>query len=116
VFLRENAVYGISGKRNKSLSGQSWWITYRGIRRLMLIFFLYSFFYLIFFLYSFSQKFYREMKNIESLDSSLSPIVEAMKENFFKYWEEVPTVTIIANYLHPSFKKKYTVSLLQRYK
>ena len=56
------------------------------------------------------------MENIESLDSSLSPIVEAMKEKFLKYWEEVPAVTIIANYLHPSFKKKYTVRLLQRYK
>jgi hypothetical protein len=54
--------------------------------------------------------------NIESLDSSLSPIVEAMKENFLKYWEEVPAVTIIANYFHPSFKKKYTVRFLQRYK
>jgi uncharacterized protein YdiU (UPF0061 family) len=74
------------------------------------------FFYLIFFLYSFSQKVYREMENIESLDSSLSPIVEAMKEKFLKYWEEVPAVTIIANCLHPSFKKKYTVRLLQRYK
>ena len=56
------------------------------------------------------------MENIESLDSSLSPIVEAMKEKFLKYWEEVPAVTIIANCLHPSFKKKYTVRLLQRYK
>jgi Domain of unknown function (DUF4413) len=56
------------------------------------------------------------MKNIESLNSSLSLIVEAMKENFLKYWEEVPAMIIIANYLHPSFKKKYTVSLLQRYK
>jgi Domain of unknown function (DUF4413) len=56
------------------------------------------------------------MENIESIDSSLSPIVEAMKEKFLKYWEEVPAVTIIANYFHPSFKKKYTVRLLQRYK
>jgi Domain of unknown function (DUF4413) len=57
-------------------------------------------------LYSFSQKVYREMENIESLNSSLSPIVEAMKEKILKYWGEVPAVTIIANYLHPSFKKK----------
>jgi Domain of unknown function (DUF4413) len=90
------------------------------------LFLYYFFFYLIFFyiifsisfflyffsisshlfLYSFSQKVYREMENIESLDCSLSPIVEAMKENFLKYWEEVPAVIIIANYLHPSFKKK----------
>jgi hypothetical protein len=56
--------------------------------------FLYSFFYLIFFyiLLSissfsifFSQKVYREMEDIESLDFSFSPIVEAMKENFLKY-------------------------------
>jgi Domain of unknown function (DUF4413) len=57
-----------------------------------------------------------EMKNIESLDSSLSLIVEAMKEKILKYWEEIPVVTIIANYFYPSFKKKYTVGLLQRYK
>jgi 16S rRNA C1402 N4-methylase RsmH len=56
------------------------------------------------------------MEDIESLNSSLSPIVEAMKEKFLKYWEEVPAVIIIANYLYPSFKKKYTVNLLQRYK
>jgi hypothetical protein len=31
VFLREIAVYDISDKKNKPLSGQSWWITYRGI-------------------------------------------------------------------------------------
>jgi 16S rRNA C1402 N4-methylase RsmH len=56
------------------------------------------------------------MEDIESLNSSLSPIVEAMKEKFLKYWEEVPAVIIIANYLYSSFKKKYTVNLLQRYK
>jgi Domain of unknown function (DUF4413) len=56
------------------------------------------------------------MKNIESLDSSLSPIVEAMNEKFLKYWELVPAVTIIANCLRPSFKKKCTIRFLQRYK
>jgi Domain of unknown function (DUF4413) len=56
------------------------------------------------------------MKDIESLDSSLSPVVEAMKEKFLKYWEEVPVMIIIANCHHPSFKKKYTVRFLQRYK
>jgi Domain of unknown function (DUF4413) len=70
----------------------------------------------MFFLYSFSQKIYREIKNIESLESSLSPIIEAMKEKILKYWEEVPAVKIIVNCLHPSFKKKYTVTLFQRYK
>jgi hypothetical protein len=56
------------------------------------------------------------MENIESFDYALSPIVEAMKEKFLKYWEEVPAVTIITNYFYPSFKKKITIRLLQRYK
>jgi Domain of unknown function (DUF4413) len=49
-------------------------------------------------------------------DSPLSPIIEVMREKFLKYWDEVPLITIIANYLHPSFKKKYTIRLLERYK
>jgi Domain of unknown function (DUF4413) len=49
-------------------------------------------------------------------DSPLSPIIEAMREKFLKYWDEVPLITIIVNYLHPSFKKKYTIKLLERYK
>jgi Domain of unknown function (DUF4413) len=49
-------------------------------------------------------------------DSPLSPIIEAMRDKFIKYWEEVPLVTVIANYFHPSFKKKYTINLLERYK
>jgi Domain of unknown function (DUF4413) len=49
-------------------------------------------------------------------DSPLSPIIEAMREKFLKYWDEVSLITIIANYLHPSFKKKYTIKLLERYK
>jgi Domain of unknown function (DUF4413) len=68
------------------------------------------FFYIIFSITSFSiffsQKVYRDMEDIESLDSSLSPVVEAMKEKFLKYWEEVPVMIIIANCLHPSLKKK----------
>jgi hypothetical protein len=48
------------------------------------------------------QNIYREMEDIESLDSSLF----SMKENFLKYWEEVPIVIIITNCIHPSFKKK----------
>jgi hypothetical protein len=71
-----------------------------------ILFFLSHFFYLIFFYIFFSQKVYREMKDIESLDSSLSPIVETTKEKFLKCWEELPAVTIIVNCLHPSFKKK----------
>jgi hypothetical protein len=82
-----------------------------------LIFFYILFFYLIFFLYSFSQKVYHEIKNIESLESSLSPIVEAMKEKFLKFWEEVHVVIIIVNCLHPSFKgtnKIYIYTLMRK--
>jgi hypothetical protein len=49
-------------------------------------------------------------------DSPLSPIIEAMREKFLKYWDEVPLVIILVNYLHLSFKKKYTIRLLKRYK
>jgi Domain of unknown function (DUF4413) len=56
------------------------------------------------------------MENAINLNSSLVPILQAMKDKFLKYWEEVPVVIIIASCLHPSFKKKYTVLILQRYK
>jgi Domain of unknown function (DUF4413) len=49
-------------------------------------------------------------------DSPLSPIIEAMREKFLKYWDEIPLIIIIVNCLHPSFKKKYTIRLLERYK
>jgi Domain of unknown function (DUF4413) len=49
-------------------------------------------------------------------DSPLSPIIEAMREKFLKYWDDVPLIIIIINCLHPSFKKKYTIRLLERYK
>jgi Domain of unknown function (DUF4413) len=49
-------------------------------------------------------------------DSPLSPIIEVMREKFLKYWDKVPLIIIIVNYLHPSFKKKYTIKLLERYK
>jgi hypothetical protein len=78
----------------------------------LISFLIYYFFYLIFFLY----KVYREMKDVKNLDLFLFPIIQVMKEKFLKYWEEIPTVTIITSYLHPSFKKKYTVLMLQRYK
>jgi hypothetical protein len=72
------------------------------------LFFYLIFFYILFYISSFSiffsQKVYHEIEDIESLEFSLSPIVEAMKEK------------IITNYFHPSFKKKYTVRILQRYK
>jgi hypothetical protein len=46
---------------------------------------IYLFFYLIFFFIFFSQKVYREMEDIQSIDSYLSPIIEVMKEKFLKY-------------------------------
>jgi Domain of unknown function (DUF4413) len=49
-------------------------------------------------------------------DSPLSSIIEVMREKFLKYWDKVHLITIIANCLHPSFKKKYTIRLLERYK
>jgi Domain of unknown function (DUF4413) len=49
-------------------------------------------------------------------DSPLSPIIEVVREKFLKYWDEIPLITIIANFLHPSFKKKYNIRLLERYK
>ena len=54
------------------------------------------------------------MRIIKNIDSSLNPVIEAMTTKFLKYWEEVPAVMIIANCLHPEFKKKYTVRLLQK--
>jgi hypothetical protein len=49
-------------------------------------------------------------------DSHLSPIIEVMRDKFLKYWDEIPLVTILANYFHHSFKKKYTIKLLEQYK
>jgi hypothetical protein len=49
-------------------------------------------------------------------DSPLSSIIEPIREKFLKYWDEIPLVIILANYLHHSFKKKYTIKLLERYK
>jgi hypothetical protein len=49
-------------------------------------------------------------------DSPLSLIIEVMREKFLKCWDEAPLITILTNYLHPSFKKKYTIRLLERYK
>jgi Domain of unknown function (DUF4413) len=49
-------------------------------------------------------------------DSPLSPIIEAMREKFLKYWDKVTLIIIIVNCLYPSFKKKYTIRLLKWYK
>jgi Domain of unknown function (DUF4413) len=56
------------------------------------------------------------MEDAKNLNSSLVIILQAMKDKFLKYWEETPAMTIIASCLHPSFKKKYIVLILQRYK
>jgi hypothetical protein len=57
------------------------------------------------------------MEDAKNLNPSLVPILQAMKDKkILKYWEKVPAVTIIVSYLHPSFKKKYTILMLQIYK
>jgi hypothetical protein len=69
-------------------------------------------------------KVYHDFKNIDLRrivedvhgDSPLSPIIESMTEKFLKYWDEISLVTILANYLHHSFKKKYIIRLVERYK
>ena len=38
-----------------------------------------------------------------------------MTDKFLKYWEHVPPITIIANCLHPTYKKFYAVRMLQKY-
>jgi hypothetical protein len=58
----------------------------------------------------------RQIADDVHVDSPLAPIVEIMREKFLKYWEDVPLIIIIINYFHPSFKKKYTIRLFQRYK
>ena len=52
---------------------------------------------------------------MEESDASVTPIVQAMKDKFLKYWERVPPVTIIANCLHPTYKKFYAVKMLRIY-
>jgi Domain of unknown function (DUF4413) len=49
-------------------------------------------------------------------DSPLSRIIEDMREKFLKYCDEVHLITILANCLHPSFKNKYIIRLLEQYK
>jgi Domain of unknown function (DUF4413) len=67
---------------------------------------------------------YHDFKNIDLRriaedvhgDLPLSSIIEAMREKFLKYWDEVPLIIIIVNCLHPSFKKNHTIRLLEWYK
>jgi hypothetical protein len=59
--------------------------------------------------------FHRIAEHVHS-DSPLSPIIEVMRDKFLKYWYEVPLVIILVNCLYPSFKKKYTIRLLELYK
>jgi hypothetical protein len=55
------------------------------------------------------------MKDVKNLNPSLIPILQAIEENFLKYYEKVLALTIIITYLHMLFKKKYVVLILQRY-
>jgi Domain of unknown function (DUF4413) len=66
-------------------------------------------------LYSIS-KVYRELEQAETRDKSLTPIVDAMKQKFLKYWEDIPLLAIIANCLNPTYKKYYTIRMIQAYK
>jgi hypothetical protein len=61
-------------------------------------------------------KVYLELDIAENRDNSLAPIVDAMKEKFLKYWEDVPLVAIIASVLNPSYKKHFTKRMLFAYK
>jgi Domain of unknown function (DUF4413) len=55
-------------------------------------------------LYSIS-KVYRELKQAETHDKSLTPIVDAMKQKFLKYWEDISLLAIIASCLNPAYKE-----------
>lgn len=66
-------------------------------------------------LYSIS-KVYRELEEAESKYTTLTPIVDAMKEKFLKYWDDVPLLAIIASCLNPAYKKFYTIKIVTAYK
>jgi Domain of unknown function (DUF4413) len=59
---------------------------------------------------------YRELEQVETQDKSLTLIVDAMKQKFLKYWEDIPLVVIIASWLNPAYKKYYTIRMVQAYK
>ena len=61
-------------------------------------------------------KVYCELEQAENYDKSLTPIVDAMKQKFLKYWKDVPLLAIIANCLNPAYKKFYTIKVVERYK
>ena len=61
-------------------------------------------------------KVYITLEQAETYDKSLTPIVDAMKQKFLKYWEDVPLLAIIANCLNPAYKKFYTIKAVERYK
>ena len=61
-------------------------------------------------------KVYNELEQAEINDKSLTPIVDAMKQKFLKYWEDVPLLAVIANCLNPAYKKYYTIKFIERYK
>jgi len=59
---------------------------------------------------------YRELEDAETQDESLTPIVEAMKTKFLKYWEDIPLLAIITSCLNPSYKMYYTIRMVEAYK
>ena len=61
-------------------------------------------------------KVYRELEQAETHDKSLTPIVDAMKQKFLKYWKDVPLLAIIASCLNPAYKKYFTIRIVETYK
>ena len=61
-------------------------------------------------------KVYSELEQAETHDKSLTPIVDAMKQKFLKYWEDVPLLAIIASCLNLAYKKYFTIRILETYK
>ena len=55
------------------------------------------------------------MQELQHEHPTLGPIVETMREKFLKYWKEVPPVTILANCVHPAYKKKWAIIFLRKY-
>jgi hypothetical protein len=39
-----------------------------------------------------------------------------MKQKILKYWEDIPLLAIIASRLNPTYKKYYTIIMVQAYK
>ena len=59
---------------------------------------------------------YHELEQAETHDKSLTPIVDAMKQKFLKYWDDVTLLAIIASCLNPVYKKYYMIRMVEAYK